>query len=121
MHDSYRHPAFERTLVTFSHVADRIGATGARERRLRTYSIERDAYAWWLAEEQWMRTPGKRRRTAAIAGQGRLILPGAPSHANRPRYPRDHRGRADHRAARIYLQMQRDAAARAAARPAAAA
>uniref|UniRef100_UPI003F4922DE hypothetical protein n=1 Tax=Streptosporangium sp. CA-256172 TaxID=3240076 RepID=UPI003F4922DE len=113
--------AFERTPVTFSHVADRIGATGVRERRVRAYSVERDAYAWWLAEEEWMRTPGKRHRTGAIAGQGRLILAGAPSHANRARYPRDHRGRADHQAARAHLRMQRDAAATRAPRPAAAA
>ncbi|MGJ6969335.1 hypothetical protein ACSDR0_46345 [Streptosporangium sp. G11] len=113
--------AFERTPVTFSSVADRIGATGVRERRVRAYSVERDAYAWWLAEEEWMRTPGKRHRTGAIAGQGRLILAGAPSHANRARYPRDHRGRADHQAARAHLRMQRDAAATRAPRPAAAA
>ncbi|WP_436764367.1 hypothetical protein [Streptosporangium sp. V21-05] len=113
---------FERTPVTLSSVADRIGATGVRERRVRAYSVERDVYAWWLAEEEWMRTPGKRHRNVAIAGQGRLILAGAPSHANRPRYPRDHRGRADHQAARAYLRMQRDAAAtRATLQPAAAA
>ncbi|WP_344886989.1 hypothetical protein [Streptosporangium longisporum] len=101
--------------MTFSHVADRIGATGVRERRVRAYSVERDAYTWWPAEEQWMRTAGRRRRTAAIAGQGRLILAGAPSHVNRPRYPRDHQ------TARAHLRMQRDAAVTRALRPAAAA
>ncbi|MFI6816078.1 hypothetical protein ACIBG7_26985 [Nonomuraea sp. NPDC050328] len=50
----------------------------------------------------------------AVPGLGRLIPPGAPSHANRPRYPRNHHGRADHRAARVHLQlaaMARQAAA----------
>ncbi|MEU8381142.1 hypothetical protein [Streptosporangium sp. NPDC048865] len=37
--------AFERTPVTLSSVADRIGVTRVRERRVRAYSIERDAYA----------------------------------------------------------------------------
>ncbi|WP_440107820.1 hypothetical protein [Streptosporangium sp. H16] len=69
-----------------------------------------------------MRTPGKRHRNPAIAGQGRLILPGAPSHENRARYPRDHCGRADRQAARAHLRMQRDAAVtRAVPRPGAAA
>jgi hypothetical protein len=86
-------------------VARRIGATGVRERRHRAYAIERTAYAWWLAELEWMHTPGPRPR--AVPGQARLILAGAPNHANRDRYPRDHRGRANHRAARRQLARQR--------------
>jgi hypothetical protein len=86
-------------------VARRIGATGVRERRHRAYAIERTAYGWWLAELERMHTPGPRRRT--VLGQARLILAGAPNHANRDRYPRDRRGRADHRAARRRLARQR--------------
>lgn len=81
------------------------GAAGVRERRHRAYAIERTAYAWWLTELEWMHTPGSRRRT--VPGQARLILPGAANHAHRDRYPRNHRGRANHRAAHRQLTWQR--------------
>ncbi|MFC4062763.1 hypothetical protein ACFOWE_31100 [Planomonospora corallina] len=50
---------WQRTRTSLTSTARRIGAAGARERRHRTYAIERDAYAWWLAELAWMRTKGK--------------------------------------------------------------
>jgi hypothetical protein len=97
--------AWRRTRTTFDSVANRIGAVGTRERRHRAYAIERETYAWWLAELDWLRTPGKRatRRGAArtVQGQAHLILPGLPSHATRPRYPRTPNGSPDHPTARI--------------------
>ncbi|MFC6582117.1 hypothetical protein [Planomonospora parontospora] len=97
--------AWRRTRTSLATVAARIGSAGTTERRHRAYSIERDTYAWWLAELAWMTTKGKRRR--ATPGQSRLVLAGLPRWGNRDRYPRDHRGRADHRAARVDLAMQR--------------
>lgn len=92
--------------------ARRIGADGTRERRHRGYAVERAAYAWWLAEHDWMRTKGKPRKgQKQVPGQRRLVLAGAPSHANRDRYPRDRHGRADHRAARTHLRVARPKAA----------
>ncbi|MBG0819038.1 hypothetical protein [Planomonospora sp. ID82291] len=101
--------AWRRTRTSLATVAARIGAAGTRERRHRAYAIERDAYAWWLAELGWMRTKGKRRRPPG-PDQTRLLLAGLPRWGNRDRYPRDHEGRADHRAARVDLAMQRLAA-----------
>ncbi|MGN9845818.1 hypothetical protein ACTMTI_47620 [Nonomuraea sp. H19] len=96
--------AAERLLSRLDQAARRIGADGTRERRHRAYAIERAAWAWWLAEHEWMRTRGKPRKGQRhIPGQRRLILAGAPAHANRDRYPRDRHGRADHRAARAHL------------------
>ncbi|MFC0862400.1 hypothetical protein ACFHYQ_08830 [Sphaerimonospora cavernae] len=84
--------------------ARRIGALGRSERRRHVYAIERELYGWWLAEQEWMRARGKRRRARAqAAGQGRLILPGLPRYAHRARYPRADDGRADHAAARSRL------------------
>ncbi|WP_068929380.1 hypothetical protein [Planobispora rosea] len=101
--------AWRRTPTRLDTVAARIGAAGTRERRHRAYAIERDTYAWWLAELGWMRTKGKRRRPLG-PDQTRLVLAGLPRWSNRDRYPRDHTGRADHRAARLDLEMQRLAA-----------
>ncbi|WP_157254837.1 hypothetical protein [Nonomuraea typhae] len=96
--------AAERLHARLDRAARRIGAHGTHERRHRTYAIERAAWAWWLAEHAWMRTRGKPRKgQPLIPGQRQLILAGAPAHANRQRYPRDRRGRADHRAARAHL------------------
>ncbi|NUW47017.1 hypothetical protein [Nonomuraea rhodomycinica] len=111
---SHRPPGWRRTRASLTGAARRLEAHGTRERRHRAYALDRQLYAWWLAELDWMKTRGKRTaRGRAVPGQGRLILPGAPSYANRARYPRDHRGRADHRAARVHLQLA--AAARRAA------
>ncbi|GIH97847.1 hypothetical protein ACFFMN_40265 [Planobispora siamensis] len=98
--------AWRRTRTRLHTVAVRIGAAGTRERRHRSYAIEREAYTWWLAELGWMRTTGKRRRPPE-PDQSRLVLAGLPRWGNRDRYPRDHHGRADHRAARLGVATQR--------------
>jgi NAD(P)-dependent dehydrogenase (short-subunit alcohol dehydrogenase family) len=104
--ESHGSAEWRRTRASLTGAARRIDAHGTRERRHRAYALDRQLYAWWLAEFDWMKTRGKRTaRGRAVPGQGRLILPGAPSYANRARYPRDHRGRADHRAARVHLQL----------------
>lgn len=96
---------WRRTRLHLDTAARTMGAIGVRERRHRAYAVERTAYAWWLAELERMHTPGPRRRP--VRGQGRLILLGAPGHAHRDAYPRDSHGRADHRAARCHLTMER--------------
>ncbi|MFI6541431.1 hypothetical protein ACIBHY_53890 [Nonomuraea sp. NPDC050547] len=101
--------ARERLHRRLDRAARQIGSSGRRERRHRRYAIEREAWRWWLEELEWMKTTGKRRPTAP--GQRRLVLAGAPRYANRDAYPRDHRGRADHRAARARLVATRAAAA----------
>ncbi|MEV4009848.1 hypothetical protein AB0J35_05065 [Nonomuraea angiospora] len=114
--EGHRPAGWRRTRASLTDAARRIDAHGTRERRHRAYALDRQLYAWWLAEFDWMKTRGKRTaRGRTMPGQGRLILPGAPSYANRARYPRDHRGRADHRAARVHLQLA--AAARRAPQP----
>ncbi|MFB9891528.1 hypothetical protein [Planobispora takensis] len=100
--------AWRRTRTRLDTVAARIGVAGTTERRHRAYAIERETYAWWRAELEWMTTTGKRQPPPP--GQERLLLVGASRWANRERYPRDGRGRADHRAARAELRAQRLAA-----------
>ncbi|HEY5515347.1 MAG TPA: hypothetical protein VIK12_03980, partial [Pengzhenrongella sp.] len=87
--------------------AVRIGVDGRLAERAHRYSVERELWAWWRAEETWMHTP---RRTAPSRrpGRGQLsLVPDDGTHAYGP-YPRRADGRADHDAARRELVDERD-------------
>ncbi len=79
-----------------------LGVAGRLCQRAERYALEREAWAWWLAELEWMtaaRRTGARRR----AGVHQLSIPDlAPP--NFPAHPRGPRGRADFAAARRALQ-----------------
>jgi hypothetical protein len=84
----------------------RRGVEGRLADRARLYSVERELWAWWQAEETWMNAP---RRTASHRRptRGQLsLLPDVGTHAYGP-YPRRAGGRADHRAARRELVDER--------------
>ncbi|MFC7403426.1 hypothetical protein, partial [Citricoccus sp. GCM10030269] len=86
--------------------AHALGVTGRLADRAARYSLERELWAWWQAEETWMNAP---RRTAHRnrPGKGQLaLLPETGTHAYGP-YPRRADGRADHRAARRELAEER--------------
>ncbi len=79
-----------------------LGVDGRLRRRAERYALEREAWAWWCAELEWMtaaRRTGVRRR--AGAGQMPLVdLAGAGF----PAHPRRCGGRADFSAARRALE-----------------
>ena len=79
-------------------VARHLGVLGTLANRQGRYEQERTLWAWWCDELDWMRLPrndpGKRRRGRLAVGQ--LTIDGSRCHG---RYPRDARGRGDHRAA----------------------
>lgn len=86
--------------------AIRLGVDGRLADRARRYSVERELWAWWQAEEAWMRAP---RRPAASRRPGRgqmSLLPefGTNAYGVHPRRPD---GRADFRAARLEVEIAR--------------
>jgi len=90
----WRRPRNDRRTAT----ARRLGTNGTLDGRRTRYEHERRLWAWWCDELDWMRLPrtdpAKRRRGQLAVGQ--LTFDGARPHG---RYPRDSRGRADHRRA----------------------
>lgn len=95
-----------------------LGIDGVLAERVRAVAVDRQTWAWWLAELAWMHTPARSRPERARAGRTRrpgpgqqtLPLPGAISarhrHGAYPRHPGrgGASGRADHAAARAVLQ-----------------
>jgi hypothetical protein len=74
--------------------------------RTERYGIERELWAWWQAEETWMRAP---RRTSSKhrAGRGQLsLVPEAGTNAYGP-HPRRGDGRLDWREARRIVRDER--------------
>ncbi|GAB4097689.1 hypothetical protein GCM10028787_31640 [Brachybacterium horti] len=86
--------------------ATRHGTRGRLAERARTYSLERDLWTWWCAEEAWMRAP---RRTPAQrrAGHGQLALIPSSETTSYGAHPRRADGRADYRRARKQLLEHR--------------
>jgi len=79
--------------------AARAGVTGRLDARVAGYRLERDLWAWWTAELEWMRAA---RRPAATRRASSAQLPLAiaaplPQYGAHPRRPD---GRADYRASR---------------------
>lgn len=92
------HPrALERRTIA----ADLLGVTGRLEARARNYELERELWAWWSAEHERIRTPGRHR--AGPRGQGVFALVGVDELRPWqlwPAYPRRRDRRADHYLAR---------------------
>lgn len=82
--------------------ADRLSIAGRLEERARRYSIERELWAWWQAEQTWMEAP---RRAAANRrpGPGQLALVPMPGVNTFGAHPRRADGRADYRSARAHV------------------
>ncbi len=78
-------------------VADELGVMGTLDDRAARYGIEREVWAWWLAEHNWMTAAGRhhRRRRPTLT---QPALPLGNPWDQFPAYPRTRR-RADHRAA----------------------
>jgi len=83
-------------------VAAARGVAGQLQERAHRYAIERTAWAWWQAEQTWMRAPrrGDARRRAAT---GQLDLLAEPGTITLGAHPRRADGRADFRAARAIV------------------
>ena len=91
--------------------AMRLGVAGRLDERSARYAIERELWAWWQAEDAWMRAP---RRPAAKRrpGRGQLsLLPDEGTHAYGP-HPRRADGRLDWREARRIIEHERAGVAR---------
>ncbi|NQX29823.1 hypothetical protein HQQ81_20950 [Microbacteriaceae bacterium VKM Ac-2854] len=86
--------------------AVRLDVDGRLADRERRYGIERDLWAWWRAEDSWVRAP---RRTGQQhrPGRGQLaLLPDDGTHAFGP-HPRRADGRLDWREARRIVNEER--------------
>lgn len=82
-----------------ARAARRLGVHGYRAERARSCAIDRQLWAWWNEELQWMHADTRWRRPAT--GQTSLIpLDGQPQ---RPPFPRRPDGRADYPTARATL------------------
>lgn len=83
--------------------ADRLSVAGRLQERSRRYSVERELWAWWQAEQTWMQAP---RRAAASRrpGPGQLALVPLPGANTFGAHPRRADGRADYRSARAHLE-----------------
>lgn len=80
-------------------VADLLQVSGRLVARRTRYELERELWAWWQAEQTWMKTP-PRERDRRRPGPGQLALipdAGENRHGAHPRRPD---GTADYRAAR---------------------
>ncbi|MGZ0069862.1 hypothetical protein [Microbacterium arborescens] len=86
--------------ATATGVAGRLAARAAR------YRIEREVWAWWKAEEAWMRAP-RRSDSSRRPGRGQLsLVPGDGTHAYGP-HPRGADGRLDFAKARRIVENER--------------
>ena len=96
-----RAPLDQRT-----RAAKELGAHGTLEKRRGRYKIERELWAWWNAEQTWMKAPRKT-KTQQRPVRGQLsLLPDETTHAYGP-HPRDLRGRLDWREARRIIEEER--------------
>ncbi|VXB04811.1 hypothetical protein [Plantibacter sp. T3] len=86
--------------------AVRAGVDGSLAQRAERYSIERELWAWWRAEDTWMRAP-RRTSSKRRPGRGQLALvPEDGTNAYGP-HPRRGDGRLDWREARRVVQDER--------------
>ncbi|MGO1740085.1 MAG: hypothetical protein ACTHYM_13940, partial [Actinomycetaceae bacterium] len=91
--------------------AAHVGVQGRLDERARRYSVERELWAWWQAEDEWMRAP-QRPSTKRRPRRGQLsLLPEDGTHAYGP-HPRRADGRLDWRAARRIIEDERHGHAR---------
>lgn len=99
----WRRPRVDRRNST----ARRLGVDGRLNARARRYAVERELWAWWQAEDAWMRAP-RRPATKHRPSRGQLaLLPDDGTHAYGP-HPRRPDGRLDWREARRIVEDERD-------------
>lgn len=82
------------------------GIAGQLAARAERYAIERELWAWWLAELDWMNTAPAERSKRPAPGQLTLVPDLPPT--GYPIHPRTPDGRADYRTARRYLTATDD-------------
>ena len=86
-------------------VATRLGVSGRLNERADRYRIERELWAWWQAEQDWMHAP--RRRDQRRAPRGQLsLLPQFGTNAYGA-HPRRANGKLDWREARHIIEHER--------------
>ena len=87
--------------------AERAGVAGRLDARATRYRTEREAWAWWKAEEAWMHAP-RRPDAKRRPSRGQLsLVPDDGTHAYGP-HPRRPDGRLDYAAARRIIIDERD-------------
>lgn len=82
-------------------IATARGVSGRLAFRAERYAVEREMWAWWLDELEWMNTP--RAQRAKRPGLGQLALVPDLGPAPRPIHPRTADGRADFTRARCHI------------------
>lgn len=90
--------------------AERAGVAGRLDARATRYRVEREAWAWWKAEEAWMHAP-RRPDAKRRPSRGQLsLVPDDGTHAYGP-HPRRPDGRLDYAAARRIIVEEREGTA----------
>lgn len=77
-----------------------LGAHGYRSAQARNFAVDRELWAWWHEELQWMHADRRWRRPA----NGQAVLLPLGGHPQRPPFPRRADGRADYPAARTAVR-----------------
>ncbi len=93
------------TGTRLDRAARTLGVHGVLAERAGRYSLERQAWAWWIDELTWRGLSAAQKRRTPGAGQTVLPLAGHDtlSRHHRGPHPRTSNGRADFAAARRYL------------------
>ena len=86
--------------------AERLGVDGRLQRRAAAYTVERELWAWWQAEQTWMQAP-RRPGAGRRPGRGQLTLLPEFGTSAYGAHPRRADGRADYRAARTEVEQER--------------
>lgn len=84
--------------------ARELGVDGRLAERSRRYRLERELWAWWQAEQNWMNAP-RRPDASRRGGYGQLSLLPEVGTNHFGAHPRGLDGRADYRAARSRLEQ----------------
>lgn len=110
--DGWRRAAVDRRRAA----AIATGVDGRLAGRARRYAVERELWAWWQAEDTWMRAP-HRTSSKRRPGRGQLaLLPDEGTHAYGP-HPRRPDGRLDWSEARRIVEEERGGIAHRRPRP----
>ncbi|NQX37097.1 GntR family transcriptional regulator [Herbiconiux sp. VKM Ac-2851] len=81
-----------------------IGVLGTLAARARRYALEREVWAWWLAEYDTMHSSPRQRATRPHVSARPLFRDDGFGERTWPRYPRSADGLANHREARHYVE-----------------
>lgn len=105
--DGWRRAATDRRSIA----AERAHVDGRLLERAARYDIERQAWAWWCAEDAWMRAPRRSSANRRPARGQLALVPDDGTHAYGP-HPRRPDGRLDWREARRIVELERGGTAR---------